>query len=61
MLKWTIIFAVVFLTITQPQLVINKITSYLQPIVMEQMKSVIDGQKESMMKQAKELMQDSVK
>lgn len=61
MLKWAIIFAVVFLVATQPEVIIGKITNYLQPIVMEQMKTVIDSQKESMMKQAKDLMQDPAK
>ncbi len=61
LLKWSIIFAVIFLAATQPKLIIGKITDYLQPIVMEQMKTVIDSQKENMMKQAKDFMQDTVK
>ena len=60
-IKWAIIFGLAYITITQPGLIVGKITNYMQPIIMEQMKTIMEKQKDSIMQQARDLMPDSRK
>lgn len=57
--KWWIILAFAYVALTQPWLIVGKITSYIQPIVMEQMKTILSNQKDWILQQAKDLMQES--
>ncbi len=44
--KWCLIIGVAYFTLTHPGYIAGKVTQYLQPILMEQMKTIIANQKE---------------
>lgn len=58
-IKWIIILVMVFGVVTYPEYIVGKFVSIIQPIIMEQMKDVIEAQKESLLQQAKDMLPDS--
>ncbi len=56
MLKWTIIVCFAYFLLSHPDYVIGKMTEYIQPIIMEQMKDTMTTQKDAFMKQFQEMM-----
>lgn len=58
-LKWGIIFAFAYIAMTQPWLIVGRVTNYVQPIIMEQMKTILLKQKDGILQQAKDIMQDT--
>lgn len=58
-IKWIIILMIWYGVLTHPEYVVGKIIGYVQPIIMEQMKTIIADQKDSLLKQAKDILPDS--
>ncbi len=45
MFKWCLILGIGYFTLTHPGYVVGKMTEYIQPIIMEQMQTIIANQK----------------
>lgn len=58
-IKWIIILMIAYGVVTYPEYVVGKFVSIIQPIIMEQMKDVIEAQKESILQKAKDMLPDS--
>ncbi|MBC7503823.1 hypothetical protein H7169_02545 [Candidatus Gracilibacteria bacterium] len=58
-LKWILILGIVYFTFTHPGYVAGKITEYIQPIVIEQMKTIMNNEKNGLLDQLKKIMPSS--
>ena len=54
--KWAIILGIAYFTLTHPGYVAGKITEYIQPIVIEQMKTIMTNEKDGFLDQLKKIM-----
>ncbi len=54
-IKWMIIFAIAYFTLSNPGYVTGKIMEYVGPIMVEQMKGIMATQKDGLLKQMKDL------
>ena len=59
MLKWVIIFSTLFFVATNPVLVTEKITTFLAPIIAENMKATLQNQKNGLLDMMKDILPSS--
>lgn len=55
-IKWLILIGIGYFTITHPGYVTGKVTEYLEPIIVEQMKEIMSDKKDGLMDQIKNMM-----
>ncbi len=53
--KWTIYIGIIYLVVTNASLIIGEMTKIIQPIVMNQMKVLLDKNKDNLMEGLKDL------
>ncbi len=58
-LKWVIILGLAYLALTNPGFIIGKMTEIIQPIVMDQMKTMMEKNKESLMESVQDFIKTS--
>lgn len=54
--KWVFILGIVGFAASNPELVIKKLTDIIQPIVMEQVQSMMDSNKDALMESVKDML-----
>ncbi len=54
--KWTIYLGLIYLAVTNSALIIGKLTEVIQPIVMDQMKTLLEKNKDALMESVKGLL-----
>jgi hypothetical protein len=59
MFKWCLILGIGYFTLTHPGYVVGKMTEYIQPIIMEQMQTILANQKNGFLEQVKKMMPES--
>lgn len=55
-LKWLILGGLAYLVITNPDVVVTQVTNYIKPLVMDQVKSMMEENKKNLMDQVKNLL-----
>jgi hypothetical protein len=55
-IKWLIILGIGYFTLTHPAYVTGKVTEYLQPIIVEQIRGIMSEKKDWLMDQIKKMM-----
>ena len=56
MLKWSLILGIAYFTLSNPGYVTGKIMEYLQPIIIEQMQTIMSDKKDGLLDQVKKIL-----
>lgn len=56
MLKWALILGIAYFTLSNPGYVTDKIMEYLQPIIIEQMQTIMSDKKDGLLDQMKKIL-----